>query len=352
MILVVDDKEVNRAILRDIFKKTYEIVEAENGADALAKIAGNEEEIAIILLDIKMPIMDGFEVLTEIDKQGLLNTIPVIMITGDDSRESERKCYEMGVSDIIKKPFDPYIVKRRVDNMIDLYMHKNQLEKMVEEQIAILMDQAIRLKESNNQIIETMSTIVEFRNLECGQHVNRIKAFTKVLADVVSEYCPEYKLTKAGKEIMVSASALHDVGKIVIPDAILLKAGRLTAEEQEVMKSHTTKGCEIISMVNGLEDEEYQRAGYDICRYHHERFDGNGYPDGLKGDEIPISGQIVAIADVYDALVSERVYKAAYTTEKAYEMIIEGECGVFSSKMLECFRIARTEFEQVAKAFK
>lgn len=350
-ILIVEDKEVNRAILRDMFKDKYEVIEAENGKIAIDIISKKWNELSVILLDIMMPVLDGFGVLEELKQKNLLFYIPVIMITGDVSQETEVKGYEMGVSDIIKKPFNPHIVKKRVDNTIELYRHKNQLESMVEEQTAILLDQAQKLKEANEQIIDTMSTVVEFRNLESGQHVNRIKAFTKALAESIAKFCPEYSLTKEKIEIITSASALHDVGKIVIPDSILLKPAKLTPDEYEIMKSHTTKGCEIIDRINGLYEGEYRSYGYDICRYHHERYDGGGYPEGLKGDEIPISAQIVSVADVYDALVSERVYKAAYSKDKAYQMIVKGECGVFAPKLMECFKKTRDKLEELADSF-
>lgn len=221
---------------------------------------------------------------------------------------------------------------------------------MVSEQTKVLQTQARRLKETNERIIDVMSTIVEFRNMESGLHIKRIKGFTKVLAKAVAKYYPEYNLTEEQINIIAEASAMHDIGKIVIPDSILLKPAKLTEDEYETMKSHTTKGCEIITSVAAMQDEEYMKYGYDICRYHHERYDGKGYPDGLKGDEIPIAAQIVSIADVYEALINERVYKSAYSKTTAYIMIQEGECGVFSPKMLECLKIVRTDFEALAEA--
>ncbi|NTV79780.1 MAG: response regulator [Clostridiales bacterium] len=322
MILVVDDKEINRAILCNIFEKDYQLLEAQDGVQALKLVEQYEDRIVMILLDIVMPIKDGFAVLEELNHKKILQKIPVILITGDESKESERKAYEYKVSDIILKPFDSHIVQRRIYNMIELYSYKNRLEHMVKEQTSTLMKQAAKLKEANNQVIDTLSTIVEFRNLESGLHIMRIKGFTRILAKQVAHFCPEYELTDEKIEIISQVATMHDVGKIVIPDSILLKPTKLTEDEFEIMKSHTTKGCEIISMITGLEDQSYYDYGYEICRHHHERYDGKGYPDNLLGDEIPISAQIVSVADVYDALVSDRVYKAAYSKERAYQMII------------------------------
>lgn len=349
IILIVDDKEVNRAILRDMFQDRYDILEAENGQEALELIEEHPKDIAVILLDIIMPVMNGFELLEILNYKDMMFYTPVVLITGDTSRESEKKGYDYGIADMVVKPFDPHVVRRRVYNIIELYAYKRQLESMVESQTAILVEQAEKLKQSNNQIIDTMSTIVEFRNLESGQHVNRIKLFTKKLAEKVAQKYPEYALDEQSIAIITSASAMHDVGKIVIPDSILLKPGRLTGEEFETMKTHTTKGCEIVNLVNGLESESYYKAGYEICRYHHERYDGRGYPEGLQGEDIPISAQIVSIADVYDALVSDRVYKKAFPKDEAFRMIVNGECGVFSERMIGCFYEVKDEFEELAK---
>lgn len=347
-ILIVDDQEMNREILCRMFRDKYAILQAENGKAALELFEKNEQSIAVILLDIIMPVMDGFQVLENLNKRHLLFDVPVILITCDNSREVEKKSYDYGVADLVKKPFDPYVVKRRVENVIELYTYKNHLERMVKEQTATLSKQAQKLRDANNQLIDTMSTIVEFRNLESGEHVHQIRRFTNALSVCVAQRYPEYKLDTEKISLITSASAMHDVGKIVIPDNILLKPGKLTANEFEIMKTHTTKGCDIVNTVFGLEEERYYRIGYEICRYHHERFDGKGYPDGLRGNQIPISAQIVSIADVYDALISERVYKKAYSKEEAFHMIMAGECGIFSSEMLGCFKSVKGKFEELA----
>ena len=354
-ILVVDDIEMNRMILSEIFRDKYKILEAENGAEALAVVKARQESIAIILLDVVMPVMDGFEVLRILSERKMLDKIPVILVTGDTSENTEKKGYDTGVSDIIIKPFDSHIIRRRVDNIIELYRHKNKLESLVEEQTkrlsqqnAILMKQAVQLQEMNNHIIDAMSNIVEFRNMESGTHVKRIKKFTKCMAECIADCFPEYGLDAEKIRLITQSSAMHDIGKIVIPDSILLKPGKLTKEEFEVMKTHTVRGCELMRFIADIQDAAFYRYSYDICRYHHERYDGRGYPDGLIGEEIPIAAQIVSLADVYDALVSDRVYKKAFDKDTAYHMIMNGECGTFSPKILECFEKCRPQFERMA----
>ena len=222
----------------------------------------------------------------------------------------------------------------------------------LKKQYQLLKIQAARLQKSNTNIIDILGTVVESRNLESGEHVMRVKGYTEILAKEMMKEYPEYGLTDKKIEVIVSASALHDIGKIAIPDNILLKPGKLTQDEYEYMKSHTTRGCEILNNIKDVWDEEYEKASYEICRHHHERYDGRGYPDKLKGDEIPISAQLVSVADVYDALVNERVYKSAYSKEQAFSMIINGECGIFSPKLLECFRNCREQFEELAASQK
>ena len=241
------------------------------------------------------------------------------------------------------------VVSRTDDKDGGKYYTKRHLEELVKLQTSVLKKQALELRRMNERILETMSNVGEFRNLESGNHVKRVKDFTRILAGHLAKACPEYQLDREAVDVITAAAALHDVGKIAIPDAILLKPGRLTVQEFEVMKTHTTKGCEIIAMLGDIQEGEYGRASYEICRYHHERYDGGGYPEGLKGEEIPIAAQIVSLADVYDALVSERCYKSAYTAEEAYDMIMRGDCGQFSPKLLSCLREARGELEEKAE---
>lgn len=353
-VLIVDDMKMNRELLAEILEADYSILEAENGRQAIELLETKNEEIAIILLDLIMPEVDGITVLKEMKKNKWIDEIPVLVISSENSVNVERECFDYGVSDFIRKPFDFLVVKKRVENIVGLYLYKNKLEDTVEKQTEALRKQYQLLKkrgeelEKNNiRIIDILGTVVEYRNLESGEHVRRVKNFTRILAWQLMKEYPEFGLDEKQVERIASASALHDVGKIAIPDAILLKPGRLTEEEFEYMKSHTLRGCDILNNITGAWDEDYGKVCYEICRSHHERYDGKGYPDALVGEEIPISAQIVSIADVYDALVSERVYKGAYTKEQAFHMIISGECGVFSPKLLECFRKSRKDFEEL-----
>lgn len=354
IILVIDDEEINYKLISEIFKDKYAIEYAANGKSGIQQIYEKKKYIAAVLLDIKMPESSGYQVLAALKKTQLSERIPIIMLTGDSTAETEQKCYEYGAADVIHKPFVPMVTKHRVMRAIELNENKNELEKKVSEQTHILKSQyeTLKLQEqnlrtNNYKIIDVLCTIVEFRNLESIYHLRRIKGITKILATAVMNYYPEYELTPAKVDIMTQASAMHDIGKITVPDSILLKPGRLTRDEFDVMKSHTTRGCEIIKMLEDIQDKEYYEVSYDICRHHHERYDGNGYPDGLKGEDISIAAQIVSIADVYDALVTDRVYKSAYTPAKAYEMIKNGECGVFSNKLLTCFELCEPEIEEL-----
>lgn len=248
-----------------------------------------------------------------------------------------------------RKMRDKVLVVDDVELNRDILEEKVQAQtETLRKQYKVLQLQAERLHQSNEKIIDILGTVVEYRNLESGEHINRVKGFTKILAAKLMEEYPEYGLTPVSVDMISSASALHDIGKIAIPDHILLKPGRLTAEEFEYMKSHTTRGCDILKSIEGVWDDSYGKLSYEICRHHHERYDGKGYPDSLKGEEIPIAAQIVSVADVYDALVTERVYKSAYSKDEAFHMIINGECGMFSPKLLECFRHVRKDFEALA----
>ncbi len=343
-LLIVDDMEVNRAILRSLFEREYNLLEAENGEQGLMLLNQYKDTIAAVLLDIVMPVKDGYEVMTEMSRNRLLDEVPVIVITAQDSTENEVRAFDLGASDIVMKPFEPHVVRRRVENVVELNRHKRHLEELVEEQ-------AINLRESKAVLMDALSSVIEHRSIESGQHVLRIRMFTKLLLEDVKGNYPEYGLDERKIEVISSAAALHDIGKIAIPDAILNKPGRLTAEEFQIMKTHAVKGCEILAGLDRMHDKEYLQYAYNICRYHHERWDGNGYPDGLRGENIPICAQAAGIADAYDALTTSRVYKEAYSPEKACNMILNGECGLFSPKLLECFKNVREPFANLSREY-
>lgn len=329
-ILIVDDVEINRGILSEVFCYDYNILEACSGAEAIGLINSNQD-IAAVLLDLLMPGVSGLGVLEDMNKTGKIKHIPVFLITAAESESVLMEGYHLGAVDVIRKPFMTQFLQCRVSNQIELYAHRNALEDLVAKQVA-------QLKEINQSMVETLATVIEFRDCESGEHVKRIGRLTRIMMTEVSNAYPEYYLPKKEIDKIVTSSILHDIGKISIPDNILNKPGRLTAEEFEIMKQHTVKGCEILQKIPDVMDEGIYGYSYDICRHHHERWDGRGYPDGLSGDEISIWAQVVAVADVYDALTSERVYKAAYSREKAVDMIYNGECGTFNPKLLEVFK--------------
>ena len=350
-LLIVDDEEVNRAILNMMFNSDYEILEASNGEQAIEQIE-KSENLCLILLDVIMPVMDGFGVLEYMEKNELIDKIPVILITSMTPQESEEKAYTYRVADVMRKPFEPNIVKRRAKNIIELYQSKKNMELRLKEQEQQILKQEKKIRDSNEFMIDALSSVVEFRSVETGDHIKRIKYFTRIIAKYMAKYFPKYGLTQTHIDQIARAAALHDIGKIGIPDAILLKPGRLTPEEFEIMKTHTTIGCGILESFKNTYTDEFYQYCYDICRYHHERWDGNGYPDRLVGDEIPISAQIVSIADVFEALLSVRVYKSAYSNSIAYEMILNGECGQFAPDVIECFELAREDFFNIVEVIK
>lgn len=330
-ILIVDDSEMNRAILSEMLKKDFDILEAENGKECLDILQQYGMGISLVLLDIVMPVVDGFEVLDMMVHNRWIEDIPVIMISSEDSEPYIRRAYELGVSDYINRPFDAKVVYQRVYNTIKLYAKQRKLVTLVTDQIYE--------KEKNNQMmISILSQIVEFRNGESGLHVLHINILSELLLERLVQKTDKYQISAQRRSLITTASALHDIGKIGIDDKILNKPGRLTPEEFDEMKKHTIIGESILKNVGIYQNEELVQLAMQICRWHHERYDGRGYPDGLKGEEIPIEVQVVSIADVYDALVSERVYKKAYSHKKAVEMILNGECGQFNSLLLECLQ--------------
>lgn len=350
-ILIVDDEEVNREILKGLFQSDYDIIEASNGMEATNQIE-NSQNIVLILLDIVMPVMDGFKVLDYLKENNLLEKFPVILITSETVLDSEEQAYAFGVADVIHKPFYPHIVKRRAENIIELYQNKQHMEERIKEQEEAILEKEKKIRKNNEFMIDALSSVVEFRSIETGDHIKRIKYFTRILLKYLTKYFPKYGLTQQQCDEIARAAALHDIGKIGIPDSILLKPARLTAQEFEIMKTHTTIGCDILEKFRKNQSGEFYQYCYEICRYHHERWDGNGYPDHLAGEEIPISAHVVAVADVYDALVSPRVYKSIYANNIAYDMIMQGECGQFSPDILECFALAKEDFFNIVEMIK
>ena len=338
-ILLVDDAMMNRMMLAGILGDDYRILEAGNGKQCLELLRAKAGQISLVLLDINMPVMDGFEVLRTMNTNHTIEDVPVIMISSDDSEEAIRKAYELGASDYVNRPFDAKIVYRRVSNTIKLYAKQRRLVQMVSDQI--------RAREKNTDVlVGVLSQIVEFRNGESGSHVRHIRIITETLLHRLMELTSRYDLTPEQQDNIPLASALHDIGKIGIDEAILNKPGRLTAEEFAVIKTHSMLGAEMLQKTECFADQPLLQTAYEIARWHHERWDGKGYPDGLKGDDIPISAQLVSMADVYDALTSERCYKKAFPHETAVQMITNGECGAFNPLLLQCLLDVQGELKQ------
>lgn len=337
-ILIVDDSEINREILSAMLCGEYRILEAVNGSECLEILQQQGTGISLVLLDIVMPVMDGFEVLSHMNRNHWIDDIPVILISGEDADPVIRRAYEMGVSDYINRPFDAGIVCRRVFNTVKLYAKQRRL-------VSLMMAHINEREKNNHMMIDIQSHIVEFRNGESGKHVFHMDKVIQLLLDKIVQKTDKYPSLWQERILIRTASALHDIGKIGIDEAILNKPGRLTAEEFESMKAHTTIGADMLRNLPRYQEERILQIAIEICRWHHERYDGKGYPDGLVGDEIPISAQLVSIADVYDALTSERVYKKAFSHEKAMQMIREGECGAFNPLLLSCLEEIADELQ-------
>lgn len=353
-ILIVDDLESNRIILAEIFHTDYQILQAEDTATTLQMLEKYARETAAVLLDWHLSGEDGSKILEIMKKRRWMNEIPVLIVTAEHSTEVEKKCIQMGASDLIRKPFDAEVVKNRVNNNISLYQHKNRMEEKVREQnqmlrkqYSVMKLQAEKLKKSNEKMIDIVCNILEHHYPEFSENTQIAREISRIIGRNVQKNYPEYKLTDLDVEAIAELSSLRDIGKLLISDHVLYKPAKLTKEETEYMKSHTTKGCEIMKMMKDLQTPDYHKKSMEICRYHHERYDGRGYPEGLKGDEIPISAQIVSVVDAYHALISERIYKRAYSREEAYYKILGGDCGIFSPKIMECFRMSRKEIEAI-----
>ncbi len=333
-ILIVDDDFINRELLKNIFSSQFNFEEAENGKEGLEKIKKHREKLCAIILDVEMPEMTGIEVLKEISDMGITDTIPTFLITAHDDDKLVEMAYLFGVMDVVSKPVTAVVVERRVKTVIELFGARERLRESVKRQEIKLSENAKVIDELHRGTLEALATAIEFRDLESGQHVSRIYGMTKYIL-LHTDFGKGF--SEDAIESIARASIMHDVGKIAISDVVLNKPGKLTKEEFEIMKQHTLRGAELMEQIAGIQSHDSYSYAADIARHHHERWDGRGYPDGLVGDEISIAAQVVSIVDVYDALVSVRVYKAPFSHDEAVDMIKNGECGVFNPKLVECF---------------
>ena len=345
-ILVVMANDGIQHMVGDIFMGKYKIIKADTSQEAIEIVDEKKDSLCLVLTEMYANGINGFDLLDYMRKMDYIDNVPVVFLSGEYIEDVYKNAFAHGVIDIVTSPIDTYSFSSRLNNIIDLYKHKNALEEKT-------MRQTRKIQRLNEKIIESLGNVVEFRDVESGAHIKRVKFFTKILAECAKEECPEYGLTQNDIDMIVQASPLHDVGKISISDTILLKPGKLTPEEFEIMKTHTTKGYDIILRIfNDEGEEEYMQYCSQIARYHHEKYDGGGYPEGLTGDEIPIGAQLVSLADVYDALISKRCYKPSFSYDTAYQMILDGECGIFNPRLLQCFIKKKNELEAMAEQFK
>ena len=338
-ILIVDDVEFNREILKEFLGGAYSYLEAENGIQAI-RILEENPEIDLMLLDINMPQMNGFEVLEWMNRLLRIEETPVIMISSEESVDAMRKAYEMGITDYITRPFDSVIVKKRVQNALELYANQKRL-------INVVVDQVYEKEENSSIMIGILSNVLGFRNSESSEHILHIRTATEMMLRKLVKTTDVYHLTETDIAMITTASSLHDIGKIGIPKEILNKPGRLTDEEFKIMKTHSEIGASLIRDMHFQKSKPLVHTAWEICRWHHERWDGRGYPDGLKGEEIPISAQVVSIVDVYDALTSERCYKKVFDHDTAVKMILEGQCGQFNPVLLKCLKELSLQFSKM-----
>ena len=338
-ILIVDDNEMNRAMLVGILEDEYDLMEAQNGLEAVTAMRQSGHLIDLVLLDIVMPDMDGFDVLAVMNKQHWIQNLPVIMITAESAPSCMERAFELGVSDFITRPFDTFIVRQRIKNTLALYGRQRQL-------LTLATDQLYEKERNTNMMVNILSYIVEFRNGESGLHVLHVQKMTEILLHHLVTMTDKYPLTSQEISRIATASALHDIGKIAIDEKILNKPGKLTDEEYKIMKTHSAIGADMLGRLTVFKDEPLVKTAYEICRWHHERYDGRGYPDGLKGEEIPISAQAVAMADVYDALISDRCYHKARSHEETLKMIRNNECGVFNPLLIQCLIASSDDIQE------
>ena len=353
-ILIVDSVETERNTLVEILKDEATIITASDGEEGLALLEKHCEECMIVLLKFMVMKMDGIKVLEAMNEKGLIDKVPVLVVDRPGASAMEAKCFDLGAADFIQKPFGERFVKQRVKNISQNFLRKEEYNakmdkhtKILKHKYQIFQKQTKELEDLRKKTVDMLGVITEFRNVENKEHVKHVKEITAILANEMMKSYPECGLDEKKIDAISAVSVLHDIGKLTISDSVLMKPEKLTEEEEELMKSHTTKGEEILDQISGIWEESYENVVREICRSHHERYDGKGYPDRLAGDAIPLSAQIVSLADAYDELVSEGIHKKAYPKEKAYSMILAGECGAFNPKLLECFRKTKNECEAI-----
>lgn len=345
-ILIIDDAEINHAILGQLFENEYKIADGINGLEGIQYIEQYQENIVMVLLDVQMPVMNGYQVMEFMREKNYMKQIPVILITSDDDGDAMERGYSLGASDVVKKPFEAKIVIQRIHNVIELYRHKNHLEELVQLQTEKLNRQNEKLRQHNEGMMEIIKEIITYRNMESEQHIHYVEGYTEILARKYAALYPRSKMTEQKISYIVQAAGMHDLGKITMPDLLIKRQGRLLPEELEYLKEHTVKGSEIIKVMSEYQMGSLYRISYNVCKYHHEKYDGTGYPEGISGDKIPIEAQLVGLADMYDALVHVTTNKSLYSKDQAVRMLLDGACGELSPRMKECLEASREELEE------
>lgn len=336
-LLIVDDNYIGRVILEKQLSDEYDVISAENGQQALELAAEHRKDLSAILLDLYMPVVDGFQALEKFKEMGITDEMPVFVISIENSGEKLSRAYDLGAADIIEKPFNPQVSLKRIRSTVELYANRAELKKIVDMQQSTINRQSREMYGQSMNLSAHLASLIEFRGTEDSGHADRVKSLTEKMLNSYASKHPDAELDEHTIELISEASVYHDIGKISVPDSILLKNDYLTEDELETVRTHAAKGCEILKSVRELEDTELYRYCYDICRWHHERVDGRGYPDRISGERIPLWSHIVGIAEVYDALVSRRSYRPAFSHERAIEMIMNGECGAFRNDVLVVF---------------
>ena len=335
-VLIVDDSELNRKMLGQMLGSRFDIAEAASGEACLQLLEQNATGISIVLLDIHMPGIDGFTVLEEMNQKNLLEQIPVIMISSEDTVDAVRRAFDLGASDYISRPFDAKVVYQRIINTIQLYAKQRRLSAMA-------ADLAFEKERASRMMIGILSQVVEKRNGESRDHVQRVAQLTSMLLAGLAQKTDRYPLTREMRRTIATAAALHDIGKMEICEDLLHKEGPLTEAERRTLQSHTLLGAQMLEEQPECRDDAFARTAYNICRWHHERYDGGGYPDGLQGEQIPIEAQVVGLADVYERLVSRPVDGHARTHSEVVQMICTGVCGAFNPLLLDCLQDMEAE---------
>ncbi len=345
-IIIVDEKGTDRELLNQLFANEFNVLLFNDGKKAAIEIIKRARELAVVFLDWDTPQLNGYQVLQILKTKNIADTVPIILTTSKEDSQIDITGYSFNAVAVVRKPYSAMVVRKQVSMLLKQVERMDNLQNQLHNSEVLLKQQMDKLDVFYDNLLDALGVISDYRGLEVKNHSTRIKGITQAVADSYIELYPNADLPKERIPYIVRASVIRDIGKIAIPDSILLKPAKLTEDEREVMMSHTTKSCEMLEQLREVQDEEQYQTSYEVCRWHHERIDGSGYPDGLEGDAIPIAATIVAIADVYDALVSEKIYKKAYDAETAYEMIMKGECGSFPSKIYSCLKNAKPKIEK------